>query len=42
MEYEQFSIIYKALKFASANSSLNQDNVIEAIKSQLLLDSDAY
>lgn len=42
MEYEQFSIIYKALKSASANSSLNQDNVIEAIKSQLLLDSDAY
>lgn len=42
MEYEQFSTIYKALKSASANSSLNQDNVIEAIKSQLSPDSDAY
>ncbi|UVW83562.1 hypothetical protein [Wolbachia endosymbiont of Aedes albopictus] len=41
MEYEQFSTIYKALKSASANSSLNQNNIIEAIKSQLLPDSDA-
>ncbi|WP_375604341.1 hypothetical protein NOX90_01935 [Wolbachia endosymbiont of Anurida maritima] len=42
MEYEQFSTIYKALHSASANSSLSQDNVIEAIKSQLSPDSDGY
>ncbi len=41
MEYEQFSTIYKALKSASANGSLNQGNLIEAIKNRLLPDSDA-
>src|SRR6266550_4415865 len=41
MEYEQFSVIYNALKSISSDESLNQDNVIEAIKSQLPSDLDA-
>ncbi|MFP3016443.1 MAG: ankyrin repeat domain-containing protein [Wolbachia sp.] len=41
-EYKQFSEIYQALKSVSAGSSLNQGDVIRAIKSQLLSDSDAY
>lgn len=41
MEYEQFSAIYNALKSISSDESLNQDNVIGAIKSQLPSDSDA-
>ena len=42
MKYEQFSAIYNALKSISSDESLNQDNVIGAIKSQLPSDSDAY
>ncbi|MGL9779741.1 MAG: hypothetical protein ACR5K5_05890 [Wolbachia sp.] len=42
MEYEQFSKIYNALKSASADSSLNQDNVIKAVKDKLLSGSDGY
>ncbi|XCA33067.1 MAG: ankyrin repeat domain-containing protein [Wolbachia endosymbiont of Polyergus mexicanus] len=41
MKYEQFSAIYNALKSISSDESLNQDNVIGAIKSQLPSDSDA-
>jgi len=40
-EYKQFSEIYQALKSVSAGSSLNQGDVIRAIKSQLPSDSDA-
>ncbi|WP_182320322.1 ankyrin repeat domain-containing protein [Wolbachia pipientis] len=43
MEYEQFSKIYNALKESiNTNDSLSQDDVIKAIKGQLLPDSDAY
>ncbi|GFY65081.1 ANK_REP_REGION domain-containing protein [Trichonephila inaurata madagascariensis] len=42
MKYEQFSAIYNTLKSASADSSLDQGNVIKTIKDQLLPDSDGY
>lgn len=42
MKYQEFSTIYDALKTINSNNNLNQDNVIEAIKNQLLPNSDAY
>ncbi|OAM01657.1 ankyrin repeat domain-containing protein [Wolbachia endosymbiont of Dactylopius coccus] len=42
MEYEQFAALYNALKSISSDESLNQDNVIGAIKSQLPSDLDVY
>ncbi|MDE5057424.1 hypothetical protein OZD61_01200 [Wolbachia endosymbiont of Drosophila bocki] len=43
MEYEQFSKIYNASEESiNTNDSLSQDDVIKAMKGQLLPDSDAY